>query len=197
MAKGTWADGAGVAWSSPAGVHWVQDWTVPTALAPIVPTAATINWKNITRPASLGSLVTTTTANINERWRVEPSPIPSSVVAPDATVNWKNYTFTTPLAAIAPLAANINWKNYTFTVAGASLVTTPDAVPVAAYWMTTAVRLDLVTAIDAFIKLGPWAPTGDKSTIEIATEDRVISIQAEDRNVEIPAEDRNIVIKRA
>jgi hypothetical protein len=63
--------------------------------------------------------------------------------------------------------------------------------------MTTAVRLDLVTAIDAFIKLGPWAPTSGRSAIDVPAEDRAITIQAEDRSIEIPAEDRNIVIKRA
>ena len=217
----TWADGNGVAWNA-WGIHWAQsDWTTATAVAAIVGTPATINWKNITNPAALPSSVVTLDAKINERWRVEPSPIPSSVATADATINWRNYTATTSIAALMTAAANINWKNNTFATPVTGMVeraaninerwrvepsalrsglSTRDAAPGAYVFSPNGLKLTTfpvnpITTIDAFIRVGPWPDVDPRLYIDILAEDRVINIPAEDRSIQVEAEDRTITIR--
>ena len=145
MAKGTWADGAGLAWSEPAGVHWIQDWTLAAPVTVAALPAATINWKNYTNTTPVANTVLYN-ANINLRWRVEPPPLGPLAVTAQATINWKHIVNTAALALSAEPLATINWRNITNTSALA-LTTTPDAVAIAVKTSVTAVRLDLLTVI--------------------------------------------------
>ena len=216
----TWSDGVGVAWNA-WGTHWPVDVTTHAAGAALTTvTTAVINWGFFITAVPVTG-ITTQPANINERWRVEPTAIPSSVMTPDANINWKNYTITTPLTAIVPTAASINWKNYTTCTplpamstrtaninlrwrvepsALTSGLSTRDAAPGAYVFSLNGLKLTTfpvgpITTIDAFIRVGPWPDVDPILYIDILAEDRVINIPAEDRSIQVEAEGRTITIR--
>jgi len=221
MATDTWDndDGDWATWA----VHWAAaNWTNTTPVPAIVARDTLFNLKNNTF-AEVIPAMTTLSAKINERWRVEPAQFKIGST-PDAKINWRNITNPAALVLSTVNDAQINWRNYTNTVhviselvpraakinlrwrvepsALVQGLSTRDAEPGDYVFSPSGLKLTTfpfgpITTYDAFTKVGPWPDTDPKQYIDVLAESRTIRIPAEDRSIQIDAEDRTITIPMA